>query len=146
MGSCWTMYELRMVLRNPYGPRTKLRLITVGLHTDVHKPVRHPQAPVWCLHLHCTRRVDVRILTIPKNTDNPQNAHMHVTMHIKRLISYGLPKGHRPVWLPKSYGPGPVLVTCIRAFYGLSACTMVMGVQDTVRVPYRFRKVHVRAP
>ena len=30
-----------------------------------------------------TRRVDVRILTIPKNTDNPQNARMHVTMHIE---------------------------------------------------------------
>ena len=25
------------------------------------------------------------------------------------MISYGLPKGHRPVRLPKSYGPGPLV-------------------------------------
>ena len=31
-----------------------------------------------------TRRVDVRVLTIPKNTDNPKNAHMHVAMHIEK--------------------------------------------------------------
>ena len=31
-------------------------------------------------------------------------------------------------------------------FYVLSACSLVMGLQDTVRVPYRFRKVHVRVP
>ena len=30
--------------------------------------------------------------------------------------------------------------------YGLSACSLVTGLQDTVRVPYRFRMVHVRAP
>ena len=30
-----------------------------------------------------TRRVDIWILMIPKNTVNPQNAHMHVTMHIE---------------------------------------------------------------
>ena len=30
-----------------------------------------------------TPRVDVRILSTPKNTDNPQNARMHVTMHIE---------------------------------------------------------------
>ena len=29
------------------------------------------------------RRVDVLILTILKNTDDLQNAHMHVTMHIE---------------------------------------------------------------
>ena len=26
--------------------------------------------------------------------------------HRRWMISYGIPKGHRPVWLPKSYGPG----------------------------------------
>ena len=36
--------------------------------------------------------------------------------------------------------------TCIRAFSGLSACSLVTGLQDTVRVPYRLRKVHVQAP
>ena len=56
-----------------------------------------------------TRRVDVRIPTIPKNTDNPKNARMHVTMHIEKLTSYGLPKGHRPVRLPMSYGPKPLV-------------------------------------
>ena len=48
-----------------------------GLHTDVDKPVRHPQRPVRCLHVHSTEPV-----TIPKNIDNPQNARMHVTIHI----------------------------------------------------------------
>ena len=39
------------------------------------------------------------------------------------------------------------MVTCIRgAFYGLSACIVVTGLQDTVRVPYRVRNVHVLAP
>ena len=48
-----------------------------------------------------TRRVDIQILMIPKNTDNPYN----IRAHPKRVISYGVPKGHRPVRLPKSYGP-----------------------------------------
>ena len=39
-----------------------------------------------------------------------------------------------------------VVATCIRAFYGLSACSLGTGLQDTVRAPYRFRKVHVRTP
>ena len=32
---------------------------------------------------HGTRRVDVRVPMIPKNTDNQKNARMHVTMHIE---------------------------------------------------------------
>ena len=36
------------VLRNPYGPRTS------GLHTGIKKPVRHPQGPVRCPHVHDT--------------------------------------------------------------------------------------------
>ena len=30
--------------------------------------------------------------------------------------------------------------------HGLSACSFVTGLKDIVRVPYRLRKVHVRAP
>ena len=30
-----------------------------------------------------TRRMDVQILMIPTNTDNPQNARIHVTLHIE---------------------------------------------------------------
>ena len=30
--------------------------------------------------------------------------------------------------------------------HGLSACSLVTGLKDTVRVLYRLRKVHMRAP
>ena len=48
-------------VRAPYGakkslraPHEQLRLVTVGLHAGVHKPVKHPQGPVSCPH--CTVR------------------------------------------------------------------------------------------
>ena len=53
------------VLRNPYGSRTS----SYGC-SQAHKA--YARAPYG------TRRVEVRTLTIPKNTDNPQNARMHV--------------------------------------------------------------------
>ena len=39
---------------------------------------------------------------------NPKNARKHVNMKKGDFIR-GLPKGHRPVRLPKSYGSGPLV-------------------------------------
>ena len=58
------------------------------------------------------------------------------------MISYGLPKGHRPVRLPKSYGPGPhvgITRCCGHMHTGVLwviCVSVVTGLQDTVRVPY----------
>ena len=58
-----------------------------------------------------TRRVDVRNLTIrKKNRLHIERPYICDHAHRRRMISYGLPKGHSPVRLPKSYGPGPLVV------------------------------------
>ena len=100
-----------------------------------------------------TRRVDIRILTIPKNTDNPQNACMHVAMHIEEgWFHTDFPRVIGPYCSPSptardlSYALRDVEITCIRAFYGLSVYSLVTGLRDTVCVPYRFHKVHMWAP
>ena len=95
-------YSAQKSLRAPH---ERLRLITVGLHTSVHKPVRHPQGPVRCLHV----QVIVQILTIPRNTDNPQNARMHVTMYIEE----GPMRMSCVLWNTRAIsGAGPYGVRC----------------------------------
>ena len=57
-----------------------------------------------------TRGVDVRNLTIrKKNRLHIERPYVCDHAHRRRMISYGLPKGHRPVRLPNSYGPGPLV-------------------------------------
>ena len=68
------------------------------------------------------------------------------------MISYGVPKGHGPVWLPKSYGPEPLVGITLRCGHMQTGVLWVIcvlfghGVERYVRVPYRLRKVHVGAP
>ena len=50
-GSCGPRTGAKKSLRVPH---EQLQLITVGLHTGVHKPVRHPQVPVLYPRVHRT--------------------------------------------------------------------------------------------
>ena len=49
--------------------------------------------------------IEIRCL---KQREKPVKAcvQAHMTARRRWMISYGIPKGHRPVRLPKSYGPG----------------------------------------
>ena len=66
------------------------------------------------------------------------------------MISYGLPNviglygSPSPTAQDHSSALRDVVATCIRAFHGLSVCSLVTGLQDTICVPYRFRKVHMQ--
>ena len=99
------------MLRNPKkslrAPHEQLRLVTVGLHTGVHKHVRHPQGPVRCPH-------------DPKEHRLPQErpyACDHA--HRRRKISYAdFPRVISPAARDHSYALCDVVITCIRALKG----------------------------
>ena len=101
-----------MVLRNPYRPRTNGRF-AYGCSQARKASARVRMVPTRALY--GTRRVDVRILMIPKNTDNQKNASMHMPMHIEegwfhtafprvigptasQVLRFGTTCGHYAMW------------------------------------------------
>ena len=156
----WATYGLCTVRRNHTGPAravtTDYGRFAYGCSQARKASARARTVPKRAPYGTC--RVEVRVLTIPKNTDNPKNARMHGHICMwpctsKKDFICGLPKGHRPDWLPKSYGQGPlvgIMRCCGHMHTGVLwviwPCSLVIGLQDTVHAPYMFRKVHVRAP
>ena len=60
------------------------------------------------------------------------------------MNSYGLPKGHRPVRLPTSYGPGPLVgITLWSHAYGRSSYLRVVWSRGC-KIPYVYLKGSVR--
>ena len=60
------------------------------------------------------------------------------------MNSYGLPKGHRPVRLPTSYGPGPLVgITLWPHAYGRSSYLRVVWSRGC-KIPYVYLKGSVR--
>ena len=79
-----------------------------------------------------TRRVNVRILTIPKNTDNPS----------KKDDFIRTSQGSKARMAPQVLRPGTTRRHYAMLWshaYERSVCSLVTGLQDTVHVPYRFR-------
>ena len=92
-------------------------------HTASARACRMPTRAPYVTH-----RVDVQVLYDPEEC----------------LYAYDHPHWRRRISctdFPRVIG----IMQCW-AFYALSACSLVTGLQDTIRVPYMFCKAHMRAP
>ena len=86
-GSEWAVrLILRMGVQNPYASARAHRA-PYGTH----------MGHVRVVEIHGLRKVHIEQI---------ESAYACDHIHRKRMISYGIPKGHRPVRLPKSYGSG----------------------------------------
>ena len=100
-------YGAKKSLRAPYEQLRLVRSVYMRVFTS---PLSISKGP-YLAHTapYGTRREDVLILTIPINTETPQNARMHVTMNIEESCFHtDFPRVIRPYGSP-SYGSGPFI-------------------------------------
>ena len=118
----------------PYGPlRMPYGLVNTCMQTARAGPVRISKHPylVHKNHKRLFKSTAIRCREIPCGAfESPYVAHMPVSR----------------MGPDREARVGKLCCEFKTTVHGLSACSLVTGLKDTVRVPYRLRKVYMRAP